>query len=85
MPLNSLTSIKTAKSSLTRGHMGGGGGQGVPGVGTQDPQPWVRGSIYKKKNLQDLGLNPHTTAAKRKEVLTPPPKKRYRGRGGGRG
>ena len=26
VPLNSLSSVKTAKSSLPRGHMGGGGG-----------------------------------------------------------
>ena len=44
--------------------------------------PWVRESIYKKKDNQDLAPNPHTAAAIRKEVLpTPPPKKG----GGGRG
>ena len=26
VPINSLSSVKTAKSSLPRGHMGGGGG-----------------------------------------------------------
>ena len=40
-----------------------------------DPGPplWVRGAIYKEKIAQDTGLNPHTAAAIRKEVLTPPP------------
>ena len=36
------------------------------------PPPWVRGSIYKKKVLQDPGPNTHTAATIRKEVLTPP-------------
>ena len=73
--LNSLTSVKTAKSSLARGHVGGGGGGATGGTRSWDPgpPPWVRGSIYKKKVLQDLGLNPHTAAAIRKEVLKPPP------------
>ena len=31
------------------------------------------GGGYKKKVVQDPGLNPHTTAAMRKEVLTRPP------------
>ena len=34
--------------------------------------PWVRGSIYKKKVIQDPGPNTHTAATIRKEVLTPP-------------
>ena len=42
--------------------------------------------MYKKKVAPDLGLNPHTAAAIRKEVLTPPPhpppKKGYPGTGG---
>ena len=29
--------------------------------------------MYKKKNLQDLGLNQHTAPTIRKEALTPPP------------
>ena len=52
----------------------------------------VRGSIYKKKVLQDPGPNTHTVATMRKEVLTPPlppppppPKKGYPGAGGGYG
>ena len=71
MPLNNLSSVKTAKSSLARAHRGGLTG----GTCSLDPgpPPWVRGSIYKKKVLQDLGPNPHTAAAIRKEVLTPPP------------
>ena len=36
------------------------------------PLPWVSGSIYKKKFLWGLGLNPHTTTAIHKQVLTPP-------------
>ena len=49
VPLNSLSSVKTAKSSLARGHMGGGGGDwGYLELGPGTP-PWIRGSIYKKK------------------------------------
>ena len=36
-PLNNLSSVKTAKSSLTRGHMGGGGRLGV--TWSWDPGP----------------------------------------------
>ena len=50
----------------------GDGGYLDLGPGTP---PWVRGSIYKKKILQDLGSNSHTAATVRKEVLTPPPKR----------
>ena len=64
-----------------------GGRLGVPGVGTRDP-PWVTGSIYKKKVLQDPGPNTHTAATIRKEVVTPPtpPPQKKRGtqvQGGG--
>ena len=49
--------------------------------------PWVRRSIYKKKVLQDPGLNTHTAATVRKEFLTPPhtqpPKRDTQVRGGG--
>ena len=58
--------------------MGGGGAGGDWGhleLGPGTP-PQVRGSIYKKKVLQDPGPNPHTAAAIREEVLTPPPEKR---------
>ena len=53
VPLNSLYSVRTAKSSLPRGHMGGGGGGqlGYLELGPGTP-PWVRGSIYKKKDLR---------------------------------
>ena len=61
--------MKTAKSSLARGHMGGGATGG-------------RGSIYQKKVPQDPGPNTHTAATIRK-VLTPPQKKGYPGAGGG--
>ena len=45
MPLNGLSSVKTLKSSLARGPMGGA--------------DWgVRGSIYKKKVLQDPPPHP---------------------------
>ena len=47
--------------------------------------PWVRGSIYKKKVLQDLGPNTHTAATIRKEVFTPPQKRGTEVRGGGGG
>ena len=50
MPLNSLTNVKTAKSSPTRGRMEAGGGGGRV-TGRLDPGPLrlVRGSTYKKK------------------------------------
>ena len=41
--------------------------------------------MYKKKVASAVGMNPHTAAAIRKAVLTPPPKKRgthVRGAGG---
>ena len=85
VPLNSLSSVKTAKSSLARrGHIGGLTGHTRswdPG-----PPPWVRGSTYKIKVLQDPGANTHTAATRHKEVLTPPtfpPKKGTPVRGGG--
>ena len=54
------------------------------------PPPWVRGSMQKKKVLQDLALNPHTAAAIRKDSFDRPtcphrPKMGYPGTGGGGG
>ena len=49
------------------------------------PPPWVRGSIYKKKFLQDPGPNTHTAATIRQEVSTPPKKGVPRCGGGGYG
>ena len=72
VPLNSPSSVKTVKSSLARGHMGGGGATGGTWSWDPRPPPWVRGSIYKKKVLQDPGPNTHTAATICKEVLTPP-------------
>ena len=51
----------------------GGADWGYLELGPETP-PSVRGSIYKKKIVQDPGPNPHTAATIRKEVLTPPPK-----------
>ena len=85
VPLNSL-SVKTAKSSLARGHMGGGGGDwGYLELGPGTP-PWVRVSIYKQKVLQDPGPNTHTAATIRKAPPQPPtPKKGVPRCGGGTG
>ena len=85
MPLNSLSSVKTAKSSLARGHIGGGD-WGYLELGPGTP-PWVRGSIYKKKVLQDPGPKTHTAATIHKEVSPPPtpPQKRVPRCGGVRG
>ena len=64
----------------------GGDNWGYPELGPGTPS-WVRGSIYKKKVLQDPGPNTHTAATICKEVLTPtptppPPKKGYPSAGG---
>ena len=87
VPLNSISSAKTAKSSLAIwGHMGGAK-WGYLELGPGTP-PWVRGSIYKKKVLQDPSPNTHTAATICKEVLTPPPPTRgtqVQGGGGGGG
>ena len=57
-------------NEVATGHMGGADwGHLEMGPGTQ---PWVRGSIYKKKNLQQPGTNMHTVATIHKEILTPP-------------
>ena len=66
----------------------GGADWGYTELGPGTP-PSVRGSIYKKKILQDPGPNTHTAATIRQEVLTPPlgaptptTQKRVRGVGG---
>ena len=51
VPLNSLSSVKTAKSSLARGHMEGGGRLGVPGVGTLDPRHGLGGPYTRKNSI----------------------------------
>ena len=70
VPLNSLSSVKNGQVLIGEGPY-----RGVPG-GTWSwdpgPPPWVRGSIYKKKVLQDPGPNTHTAATIHKEVLPPP-------------
>ena len=63
----------------------GGGATGGTWSWDPEPPPWVRGSIYKKKILQDPGPNTHTAATIRKEVLTPPPTKKGVPRCGGGG
>ena len=45
VPLNSLTSVRTARSSPARGLMGRAN-RGCPDLG---PPPWVMGSIYKNQ------------------------------------
>ena len=47
VPLNSLSSVKMAKSSLARGHMGGADW----GIWSWDPgtPPWVRGVHIQRK------------------------------------
>ena len=61
----------------------GGGATGGTWSWNPGPLPWVRGSIYKKKVLEDPGPNTHTAATIRNEVLTPPPKKQGVPRCGG--
>ena len=86
MLVNSPPSVKTAESSLARGHMWGADWRYVE-LRPKTP-PWVRGSIYKNKALQDPGPNTHTAATICKEVLTPPtptPGTQVPGGGGVRG
>ena len=47
---------------------------GNPELGSKTP-PLVRGSTYKKKIMQDLGLNQHTVATIHKKILTNQPRK----------
>ena len=70
-------------SSPARVHMGRwGGGTGDTMEFEPGTPPLVQGSLYKKKVVQDLGLNQHTAATIRKEFLTPPlPKMGYPARG----
>ena len=68
VPLNSLPSVKMAKSSLARGHMGGWGARlGVPGVGTRDPHHGL-GDPYTRKKFFRTQVQIHTQP--------PPPPKR---------
>ena len=71
VPLNSLSSVKTAV--LTAKGPYGVGRLGVPGVGTRDPRHGLGVSINRENFLQEPGPNTHTAATIRKEVLTPLP------------
>ena len=79
VPLNSLSSVKTAKSSPARGHMGGAD-WGYLELGPGDPRHGLGGPYTRKKIPRDPGPNTHTI---RKEILTPPPKRGTQVRGGG--
>ena len=81
VPLNNLSSVKTA--SPARGHMGGGGRLGVPGVGTRDPRHGS-GGPYTREQFCRTRVQIHTAATIPKVVLDPlpHPKKRYPGAGG---
>ena len=63
--------LKMVESSLARAR-GGGGATGGTRSSDLGPLLWVRGSVYKKKVIQDSGPVPHIAAAICKEVLTPP-------------
>ena len=72
--LNSHIQRENSQILTSKGPWGGGGGA-TGGTRSSDlgPQPWVRGSMYKKRVALDLGPNPHTAPRIRKEVLTPDP------------
>ena len=83
VPLNSLSNVKTAESSLARGHIGGGGGGlGVPRVGTRDPRHRL-GGPYTRKKFFRTQVQIHTAATIRKEIVTPPPHSPKKGLGAG--
>ena len=67
-------------------YWGGGGATWKTRRWDPGTPPWARGSIYKKKVLQDPGPNTHRATTIGKVVLTPPqpppPKKGYPGMGG---
>ena len=72
VPLNSLSSVKTATSSLPRGHMAGGR-LGVPGVGTWDPRHGLGGPFTRKKFFRNQ-VQIHTQQPQYVEkFLDPPP------------
>ena len=81
VPLNSLSSVKTAKSSLARGHMAGGG-LGVPGFGTRDPRHGL-GGPYTRKKFFRTQVQIHTQRPQyAKKCCPPPPKRGTQVRGG---
>ena len=81
--------LTTSATSLARGHMGGGGRLGIPGVGIREPRHGP-GGPYTRKKFFRTQVQIHIEQPQiRKEVLTPPhpppPKKGYPGMGGYRG
>ena len=80
VPLNNLSSVKTAKFPLARGHMGGAD-CGYLELGPVTP-PWVRESIYKKKLLQNQ-CSIRTQRPQYAKKSPPPGKQGTQVRGGG--
>ena len=71
VPLNSQSSVKTAKSSLARGHKGGKR-LGVPGVGTRDPSHGL-GGPYTRKKFFRTQVQIHTQRPQYAKKFAPPP------------
>ena len=65
--------LTTSATSLARGHMGGGGATWDTRSWDPGTPPWARGSIYKKKVLQDPGPNTHRATTNPQRSFDPPP------------
>ena len=73
VPLNSLSSVKTAVLTGKGPYGGGGGGQlGVPGVGTRDPRHGL-GGPYTRKNFFGTQVQIHTQRPQYAKKFSPPP------------
>ena len=73
VPLNSLPSVKMAKSSLARGHMGGPN-WGCLELGPETPARHGLGGPYTRKKFFRTQVQIHTQRPQiRKEVLPSPP------------
>ena len=84
MPLNSLSSVKAPKSSLARGHMGGGGDWGSPELGPGTPAMGSGVHIQEKSSSRRKSKYIHSGYNTQRSV-DPPPQKGYPSAGAGGG
>ena len=86
MPLNSLSSVKTDKSSLARGHMGAGGDWGLPAVGTRKPRHGLGGPYTRRNSIGPRSKSTHSGHNTQRSFdpphPPPPPKRGTQVRGG---